>query len=414
MNNLFRITKNNVDDFFIEYQKNKNNKNENNKTENNKNNKTKKNLNEKKSYKILKTYNDKVNTNEIIISRNNLNFKNKINKEILNHTKPLEVNFNYEKNNKTNDTTINNNFNCEIKKNVYETQIIGSKKNFNFNNSNNNKNNKNENLKSKENIKSLSNKNKIILEFGKSSIKLDRLKKSMKHNFNIFSLINQIIISFINFNPKLKLNNLFKIYNEKNQNKENINKIHWNSKGEIIIESNSFLNVIINDKIKNTDEKYNLKKYNLIDFGYIKLYGITFTEEFINKNKIPSLDSIIKFSDNIRHFLKLIKLLSYTNKYKIKINQLGNYNFYDVIYKNLPSIILNINEKKNLFDSTDKKYTFYLKILETKTISFIIDKEEKIIFYINSIEKNTSGYIFFYVMALDSKYKIIDYNKNIV
>ena len=398
MNNLFRITKNNVDDFFIEYQKNKNK---------NKKNENKKNENENKN-KILKTHNNtKENTNEIIITHNNINFKNNTNKEILNHSKPLEINFNYEKNNKTKDIKINNNFNCEIKKNIYESQLIGYQKNFNLNNNN-------DNIKSKENTKSLSNNKKIILEFGKSSIKLNRLKKSMKHNFNILFLINQIIVSFINFNPKLKLNNLFKIYNENNQNKENINKIHWNSKGKIIIESNSFLNVIINEKIKNTEEKYNLKKYNLIDFGYIKLYGITFTEEFINKNKIPSFDSIIKFSDNIRHFLKLIKLLSYTNKYKIKINQLGNYDFYDVIYKNLPSIILNINEKKNLFDSTDKKYTFYLKILETKTISFIIDKEEKIIFYINSIEKKTSGYIFFYVMALDSKYKIIDYNKNII
>ena len=109
--------------------------------------------------------------------------------------------------------------------------------------------------------------------------------------------------------------------------------------------------------------------------------------------------------------MKLIKLIVHTDKYKTKINQFGKFDLKYIISQNIQSIILNINEKNNLFNSTDKKYTFYIKVSETKTTAFIIDKETKIICYINSIEKNSSGYIFFYVMSLDSKYKIINHNK---
>jgi hypothetical protein len=232
----------------------------------------------------------------------------------------------------------------------------------------------------------------------------------MKHNYNVLSTVNNMVLHFLNFNPKLQLNTLIKndSPNTNNNNQDKINrKIHWNSEGYILIESNNFFTIILGNETKIN------KKYNLIDFGYVKIYGITFTDEFINKHKIPSLNSIITFSDNIKHFLKIIKLFDHSDKFKIKINQFGNFNLQDIITQNIPSIILNINEKKNLFDSIDKRYTFYIKVLQTNTTAFIIDKEEKIICYFNSIEKDSSGYIFFYVMALDSKYKIIDYNKKI-
>ena len=46
-----------------------------------------------------------------------------------------------------------------------------------------------------------------------------------------------------------------------------------------------------------------------------------------------------------------------------------------------------------------------------KTIAFIIDKKEKLLYFFNSIETNSSGYIFFYILNVDSKYKIINLNK---
>lgn len=267
---------------------------------------------------------------------------------------------------------------------------------FNKSKSIENYNNKNK-INKIDKIKQLnSNNDKKIIEYGKTTIKAERLKKSMKHNLYKISSIDNIIKCFIDFNPKLKLNAI----NDKFNNK----KIYWNDKGHIITEKDE-LYVCINNKSNK------INKYKLIDFGYIKFYGIEFTDEFINKHKIPSLNSIFTFSDNINHFFKLIKLFEYTDKYKIKINQYGKYNFNEIIIKYLPSIILNINKKINLFDSFDNKFTFYIKITDDKTTAFVIDKKEKIICYLNSVEKKTSGYIFFYIIDINTKYKIVDFNK---
>jgi hypothetical protein len=330
MNNLFRITKDNIDNIFIEYKNKQENK------------------------IVLKTKIKTKNNNN-----NNINQEN-IDKNII-------------KNYKIN----TNNFNCEIKKNDDDNNQI----------SNNIKNN-NDDINDK----------KVILEYGKSGIKLDKLKKYMKKNLSILSSIDNIIKSFLDFNPNLKLNSLFENKITKN-NINNENKIFWNEIGTINIESNKFLNLSINNN-----------KYNIIDCGYIKLYDLKFTEEFINKNKIPSLNSIFTFSENIKHFSKLIKLVNYTDKYKIKINQLGNCDLIDIISQNIPSIITKINDKQNIFE-LDKNFTFYIKVYKTHTTSFIIDKIDKMIYYFNSVENNSSGYIFFYVVKLDSKYKIIDLNK---
>jgi hypothetical protein len=404
MNNLFRITKDNVNNFFIEYSKNKQNNELNHK-------------NKTKSTKIIKEQYDNLNQNQNpnpnpnpnqnlnVINKNMSKYleqNDKIFEHIYNEYKSgqqiqsIKANFNYEKKQNAQVNSINKEpkFNCKIKKAKTDTKTI--------NQIMNNKQNVDE---IKDNLnQDYNDEKKIMFEYGRSGIKVDRLKKSMKYNLNELSSIDNMIKSFLDFNPKLKLNTI--LLNNKNES-DIEKKIYWNSDGQINIEKNIFLNVNINDKKNNN--KY--KKYNLIDFGYIKIYDITFTEEFINKYKIPSLNSIITFSDNIKHFLKLIKLFEHTDQYKIKINQFGNHNLRGIFLQHLPSIILNINEKKNLFNSTDNKFTFYIKITQTKTTAFIIDKEEKIMCYLNSIEKNLSGYIFFYIIALDSKYKIINLNK---
>jgi hypothetical protein len=430
MNNLFRITKDNVDSFFVEYKKIKqpNDNIHKTKTQKKSHHFNNQNQNEFKINQYLNTQ------NKIIEQNNNINIT-KTTPTLISTSRsssipiliptqiPIQANFNYEKkdNNQINQI-IEKKFNCEIKKIQKDTDIHEPIKQIDLKNNQINKftqiKRNNENNENNENNNNDNNEKKTIFEYGKSSIKLDRLKKSMKYNFNIFSQIDNMIKNFLNFNPKIKLNTLVKNSNpdsnldldldlDLNINANAEKKIHWNERGHITIESDKFFNIIINDKSNNQIEK----KYNLIDFGYIKLYGITFTEDFINKHKIPSLNSIFTFSDNIRHFLKLIKLLEYNDKYKIKINQFGKYNLIDVITQNIPSIISNINDKKNLFDSADKNFTFYIKISEIKTTAFIIDKQEKIISYFDSVEKKSSGYIFFYIMELDSKYKIINLNK---
>jgi len=400
MNNLFRITKDNVNNFFIEYSKNKQNNENNHKTKTKSKSQTIKELNFDSNLNISK-YLEK---NNIIIEQ--IYNQNKLGKD----NQPIKANFNYEKkqNNQQNSNIKELNFNCEIKKTktyTPDTKIIN--KIIDNDKQELTKKQYIDATKDKSNISSVGGK-KNLFEYGKSGIKIDRLKKSMKYNLNVLSSIDNMIKSFLDFNPKLKLNTIL------SDNKNNLNtgkKIHFNGDGQISIENNMFFNVNLYDKKNNYNDNQKYKKYNLIDFGYIKIYDVKFTEEFINRHKIPSFNSIITFSDNIKHFLKIIKLFEYHDKYKIKINQFGNHNLGEIFLKHLPSIILNIDEKKNLFNSSDNKFTFHMKITETKTTAFIIDKEEKIMCYLNSVEKNLSGYIFFYIIALDSKYKIINLNK---
>lgn len=402
MNNLFRITKDNVSDVFIEYSKNKQ------LNQNNNINKTEQNL--KKKHKTQKIKN---NTNEPYITKSQ--YKPQINSII--------PNFGYEKNIQSVNTHINKNFNCEIKKilndNIDNIDNVENETKLKINKNRITHNNLLVSSNSSGSTNDV-NKNKVILEYGKSGIKPEILKKSMSKNLNTLAHIDEMIRNFLDCNPKLNLNTLVD-NNENNKNNSNNNEnnennvnnenppnniIYYNSSGQIAIENKKKINVELNGKKSNKK-----KKYNLVDFGYVKIYDVNFTEEFANKHKIPSFKSIVTFSDNIKHFLKLIKLLEYTDKYKIKINQLNDIKIADIIYQNLPSIITGIGEKKNLFNSTDKKFTFYIKITVDKTMAFIIDKKEKMLYFFNSIETNSSGYIFFYVLNIDSKYKIIDLNK---
>jgi hypothetical protein len=400
MNNLFRITKDNVNNLLTEYNKNKQNNKNIDKTHLSKKLKKSKTLHSQK----------KINSTDLMEP---IDLINSIDKYI--HTpKILQT--------KT-QTKTQTNFNCEKNKTFQSNNLVG--KNFNCDNNKitikpvQNDINKINNIL----ISNLSGKtnqdvdlelnlvqdheqntNKLIIKYGKSSIKLDKLKKSMGNNLKLLKQLDNMVKFFLDFYPKLKLSSLIK--NNDNNNLNTNKKIYTNDNGYIIIESNKYFNIVLNKK-NTLDEK----KFNLIDFGYIKLYDVKFTDEFIFKHKIPSIDSIITYSDNIKHFLKLIKLFEYTNKYKIKINQFDKNNFLDIIFQNLPIILTNINEKVNLFNSIDKKFTFYLKITLLKTIAFIIDKKEKLLYYINTIENNSSGYVFFYILKIDSKYKIIDLNK---
>ena len=390
MNNLFRITKDNVNDIFIEYSKNKQLK----QIKNHNIHKTEKKF--KKNQKSPKTNN---NMNEVDIIKPQI--KPQLKSQIKPQINSIIPNFNYEKNIYPQNTHINKNFNCEIKKKSDDN--IEKKINITNNNLL-----VSSDLSNSSNLSNSDNKNKVILEYGKSGIKPDILKKSMSKNLNILAHIDEMIRNFLDCNPKLNLNTLIN-NNENNVNNENKNlnkKIYHNNSGQIVIENKNNFNIELIGKKSNEE-----KKYNLVDFGYVKICDISFTEEFINKHKIPSLKSIITFSDNIKHFLKLIKLLEYNNKYKIKINQLSNTGFTDIIYQNLPTIITGISEKKNLFNSADKKFTFYVKIMIEKTMAFIIDKKEKLLYFFNSIETNSSGYIFFYILNIDSKYQIVNLNK---
>ena len=152
--------------------------------------------------------------------------------------------------------------------------------------------------------------------------------------------------------------------------------------------------------------------YKIIDCGFLKFFVINIINDFLKKNKIPNLESIVNYSDNIKHFSKIIKILSDIKNYKFKVNCTGKLSFTNLIDTYLPDILLELNLKKDIFEY-DKNLTFYIKVYDTHTIAFIIDKLSKLIYYICTIENNSklSEYIFFYIFELDDDYKIINQEK---
>ena len=71
--------------------------------------------------------------------------------------------------------------------------------------------------------------------------------------------------------------------------------------------------------------------YKIIDCGFIKFYDIKINDEYLNKNKIPNIDSILNHSDNINHILKIIKIFINQDNFKTKSNHMGNINFLNLI-----------------------------------------------------------------------------------
>jgi hypothetical protein len=375
MNNLFRINKDNVQDFLVNY---------------------------KSTYKTIKNNNPEQDKKKKIIDKpNQINMFNQINmlnikKNNIISIEPEQIN--YKKYNYNYDNLKKKDDEIEL-----DHKNINNKNTFIINNSineitklssiNNNLNVNKKKSKSGE---------KILWEFGKSGIKIEKLKKSMIKNLAIFTYIHKIFVDFIDRNKSLNLSNIFEYF--KNLS-DNIDKpIYSNSKGNLNIFDNSIYCKLDKKKISGI--------YKIIDCGYAKLFDPNINEEYLRKNKIPNLDSILSYSDNIKHFSKIIKIFHNQNLFKSKSNSLGDLNWINLINEFLPTILLNIEEKKDIFNFESKKFSFYVKIYQTHTKAFVIDKNKKLIYYINTIENNSknSGYLFFYVYELNSKYKIISYS----
>lgn len=301
----------------------------------------------------------------------------------------------FDKNNKNNQNNKNNKKRIEEK---LEKKIIDYKfettKILDLVNSINNSSNSLDNAYSEKNLNNIKN-DRMIWEFGKSGIKLEKLKYSMSKNLAILFYINKLFINFINHNPKINLENILNINWDST-------KSYYSCEDGIVYLSNNSINLkLINKKISGL--------YKIIDCGYIKFYDINIDEIYLKKNKIPNLESILAHSDNIKHIEKIIKIFENASNIKTKSNFMGKLNWINLLEEYLPIIITNINNKSNLFN-IDKKFSFYIKVYSTHTKAFIIDKNTQYIYYLSSLEnyKNSNFYLFMYVFELDSQYKIIN------
>ena len=277
---------------------------------------------------------------------------------------------------------------------------------------------------------------KVIWEYGKSGIKIDKLKKYQSKNLAILFYINSLFIDFIDYYPGLILNEIIDKFKNDNDNHNNNNDndtsidkqknnnltkcLYWNNFGSILLKSNDLFIKITRDKLNGI--------YKILDCGYFKFYDININEELLNKYKIPNLNLLLTHPDNVKYFFKIIKIFELTqskintnsnkkyfntNIFKTRSNFLNQIDFDDILKYLLPEIIEKINNKENLFDVSNK-FTFYIKMYDTHTKAFLIDRNTKLFYYWISVENFSKpiGYLFMYVIELDSKCRLLNYDKD--
>ena len=416
MNNLFRISQDNLENYFNQNKQHEHHKN------------IKLNNNNTKTTKIHKNNSNNANNAN---NANNLNYLNihtnfKLQNKENNYVKNLintETDNNNNNNNNKNNKYFNSNYNYDEFKNIeiihnlnknenenkylYRNKdnenIFLIKNNFSQHNkifSDKNISNINNNIKNRENKTN----DKLLWEFGKSGIKLTKLKKPMIRNLAILFYIHNIFAEFVH---KYKFVNLSNISVQLKNISNNIDKpIYSNPNGYLNLLNNSIYIGLGKEKIKGL--------YKFIDCGYVKLYDLdsSFNEDYLKKNKIPGFDFFLSYSDNPKHISKILKIFNNTNLFKIKSNSSNSeFDWTNLTNSFLPEILFDINEKKNIFDSDiNKNFSFYIKVYETHSKAFVIDKNTKMIYYINTVENNKKmhGYLFYYVLQLDSNYNIVN------
>lgn len=249
------------------------------------------------------------------------------------------------------------------------------------------------------------NENNFVWEFGKSKIKIDLIKKYLKYNLNVFENINKLFINFADAYSKKSIKEIIE---------ENLNidkKLYKNSHGIICLISNKFY-------IGLTQNNNLVGIYNLIDVGYTEFYNINLDENILKIYNISNLNKQNYGNENIFNILKILKLNELENIFDSKSNSYGNLNLTNIINDNLSEIISELFLNNNFFNSNDK-YSFYIKITDNNSTSFLIDKINMQMYYFSTVEiYKSSGskfYLFHYVIAINPDYKIsnlLDYLTN--
>ena len=221
----------------------------------------------------------------------------------------------------------------------------------------------------------------------------------MGKNLNILNELNIIFSKFIYKNPKIILDELLN-----NVSYENNKKLFSNDNGYININKNKN-----NFQIFVNKSKF-LGLYNIIDCGYIKIYDINLNNKLLKQNNIPNFDSFINNSNDLNYILNIIKLFKIDNAFKLKLNCLNKMSILNFIKIYSSELIKKVDKNINILNSNIST-VFYIKVYESYTQSFFIDKSKKLIYYIYSENFEDHSYIFYYVLKLNSKYLIEINNK---
>jgi hypothetical protein len=238
---------------------------------------------------------------------------------------------------------------------------------------------------------------KIYWEYGNSGLKIREFGKKMNRNLAILHYIDKIFLCYYDMED----NSLNKLFNTKvpQEYKFGENRICSGFEG---IEKGC-VNISIDcGKISGT--------YNVVSASFTLIHNVKIEEKDMVKKKVPFLDNFLSRLDNLKEIIKITNILELTNKFKTTCNSSSEEFNFNNIFDNFTQIKKKFQddnkEKKLLKSSSDT--AFYIKIYEDHGKAFVIDKTNKLIYYMVENEDYKKGTILirYYCLNITDNIKI--------
>ncbi len=261
------------------------------------------------------------------------------------------------------------------------------------NNKTNNKN-KNKDVKDDKNDDKNDDKKEIkYWEYGNSGLKIKNFNKIMSKNLSVLYYLDKVFSEFVD-QEQITIGKIFK---------PNYSNTFTIGSSQIICSNGDVSIQLDHNKISGL--------YKVVEAGSSTIQNVRILPEELTKLKIPELSDVLDNLDNLKLIIKITNILNLYHNFDMS-DDVSNPDF------NLYKLILNSLEIINKYRDEDKekkllksnsKTAFYTKIYNQRGKAFVIDGENKLIYYITETELEIEQKIIFkyYVFNIDDNWKII-------
>jgi hypothetical protein len=228
-------------------------------------------------------------------------------------------------------------------------------------------------------------------EYGNSGLKIKNFNKIMSKNLSILYYLDKIFSEFVE-QEKITIGKIFK---------ENFSKTFTVGSSQIICSNGDVSIQLDHNKISGL--------YKVVEAGISTIENIRILPEELDKLKIPQLSDVLDNLDNLKLIIKITNILNLYHNFDM-LDDVSNpdFNLYNLIFNSLEIInkYRNDDKEKKLLKSNSKT-AFYTKIYNDRGKAFVIDGENKLIYYITEIELDEKIIFKYYVFNISDNWKII-------
>jgi len=271
--------------------------------------------------------------------------------------------------------------------NLNNISILSNKNNDNITNT---QTNKTDNITQKEkNTKDI--KEIKYWEYGNSGLKIKNFNKIMSKNLSILYYLDKTFSELV----EQEQITVKKIFNKK------FTQTFTVGSNNIICSNGNVSIQLTHNKISGL--------YKLVEAGISTIENIRILPEELNKLKIPNLSDVLDNLDNVKLIIKITNILNLYHNFDMTddVSNL-NFNLYKMILNslNIISKYRDEDKEKKLLKSNSKT-AFYTKIYDLRGKAFVLDGENKLIYYITETELENKIIFKYYVFNISDNWKII-------